>query len=199
MALYNPIPTHYNIPNYDHEPNHEDKHKRFMEVLNHHSENQGHSIPEWELLPFRKENFRLKCICSHPIQNNFFISNNTTKTTLVIGSDCMKRFLNPTLRCEDCSGYMNNVVKRIEDDDMICRDCKRKRRKIVKDYEYKVFRVPGPYEGRSFKSVAEDLQYAEAILNEPREKWGYKWMWWGYHEEFIKYFTALYQVADREE
>lgn len=160
MALYHPI------PNYDNEPNHDDKHARFMQVLKAHSENQTHPIPEWRLHSFREVEEK-KCICSHDILNNYFISNDRTKTTLIIGSDCMKRFLDPSLRCSECKQPIQNVVNRIEKSDFICRNCKNQRRKTVKHLRNCIFLHPGPYNEKKFSEVIEDVAYVETLLNIP--------------------------------
>jgi len=179
----------YTIPNYDNEPHAEDKHERFMTVLKAHSENQSNPFPEWELQPMKTKHERSKCICSHPIDNNYFISNNTTNTTLVVGSDCMKRFLNPSLYCKDCDCVIQNVVQRIDEKDYICRSCKASRKQIAKKYASWIFYHPGPHFQDPFHKVIEDEDYVETLLRLPYSFPKNKSL-----EAFLKYVNAVFYI-----
>lgn len=204
----------YFTPNYDNEPPAEDKHERFMAVLKNHSENQTHPISEWRLLPLREVKDS-QCICTQPILNQHFISNDTTRTTLVIGSDCMKRFLEPTLQCEECGcGITTGIVERIEKQNFLCPPCKalkKKRDRLLAEQEAKKHQHElatqeakkvkmgkwalfwyGKYYQKPFSVVLQDEAYVEYLLNLPEDK----------KTETIKSFTTyvslFYDVVETE-
>lgn len=207
----------YPIASYDNEPFAEDKHLRFMAVLKDHSENQTHPIPEWTLLE-TMEVKESQCICTQPILNQYFISNDTTKTTLIIGSDCMKRFLEPSLHCKECGcGITTGIVERIQKKDFLCKQCKAQKKKEAllraekeaKETQRKLLEEAkqeakkqqmgnwilfwyGRYYQKPFKMVLQDEAYVEYLLNLPEEK----------KTETIKSFTTyvsfFYDVVDTE-
>jgi hypothetical protein len=179
----------YYTPNYDNAPTADDKHLRFMEVLKEHSINQVLPIPEWELSPITRVEEK-KCICSHPILNNYFITNEKTKTILVIGSDCMKRFLDPSLRCEECNAPIQNVVQRISEGNFICRECKQKRKRVVKDYKDRYIVELGKYYLKTFEEAGNDQEFVQSVLDMDEADWSPNL------RNFYIYIKALYLIRE---
>ncbi len=190
----------YQIPDYDNEPHAENKHLRFMDVLKHHSENKENPIQEWHLLPITSKKERGKCICSHPIENNYFISNDKTQVTLIIGSDCKNRFLPSTLRCERCRLPLRDEINRIAKKNFICPECKRfeayklkERMRVVEQYDHYYLFWFGPYYKKTFKEVTEDTGYTEFLINIPKSKWNASL------HSFYKYVEAKFETEEVEE
>jgi hypothetical protein len=89
-----------------------------------------------------------ECICGHPIQRHYFITDANNEGMLVIGSECIKRFLPENVQGRTCSMCMaphrrtkNNICfdceKQIKDEKKkLCVDCGGKKQpKFKRCYE----------------------------------------------------------------
>lgn len=207
----------YQIPNYDNEPIADDKHERFMAVLKMHSAHETNPIQEWHLETLTEVKDS-QCICSQPILNQYFISNDTTRTTLIIGSDCMKRFLDCTLKCSQCSASIKNVATRIKENEYLCKQCKATKKKEAlalaerqqklaleqqrkeAEIQKKIKRMGtfclfwfGRYYQKPFKIVVEDEAYVEYLLNLPDEKTKCQTL-----RTFLEYASHFYEIKEVE-
>tara|TARA_R110002110_G_scaffold68522_5_gene185443 strand:+ start:78 stop:497 length:420 start_codon:yes stop_codon:yes gene_type:complete len=65
----------------------------------------------------------IKCICGHTIHRNFFICNKEEDELLIIGSECINKFITKKGRsCEKCGDPHRNRK------DNLCNNCRSKRR-----------------------------------------------------------------------
>ena len=144
---------------------------KFFEVLRSFSDNQYDPLPEWELVTDKFIEREIRCICTTPIERNFFIRHKRTGKELVIGSECVKRWLNPRIVCKECDSPLGRVTKRIELQDFICPDCKRSKRKkdTARRKQLASFRLywGSKHYGKQFKDVIDDIPYVETLLNLP--------------------------------
>ena len=143
--------------------------KRFFEVLRQFSEDKRDPIHEWEFLPHIHNVRAERCICTTPIQNNFYIQHKRTKKQLIIGSECVKRWIHPKLQCKECDAPLGRVCERVRKQDFLCGKCKRRLKaereeKIRKLGNYKLLFGKRYYQ-RLFKDIVEDIPYTEFLLN----------------------------------
>lgn len=106
--------------------------KRFVEVLTKNSVNKDEPIREWVLVPCLsgKSAEQKKCICEKDINNLYIIKNKLTDKTLVIGSECAKRFgFERQIQCEECGEFMTAFFRRVEEKDYFCNVCKKEAKK----------------------------------------------------------------------
>lgn len=104
----------------------EDKVKRFMSVLKHHSTNKQDPISEWQYVYDEPNHTNLQkyCICTTKITNLHVIRNKISGHTLEVGSECIKKWdLAPV--CVSCGGAIGSLVKRRKTNDWYCRKCKK--------------------------------------------------------------------------
>lgn len=168
--------------------------KRFFEVLRAFSDNQHDPIPEWEFQPHIHTVKTDRCICTTRIENNFYIKHKRTGKQLVIGSECVKRWMMPRLLCKGCSSPLGRVCERVRRQDFLCRDCKRflkrlETEKLKKLGNYKLL-WGGKYYGRTFEEVAQDLPYVEFLLNLPVSPRPKTLM------AFEEYASLLYEIVE---
>jgi hypothetical protein len=209
----------YQIENYDTAEPASDKHQRFMEILQKHSLNPAEAIEEWKLLKITAKDLRSKCICSHPIERNYFVENPFTKTTLCIGSECINRWIKPKLTCEQCDCVLQNATHRVKFNKFLCKECNlQKKRELVQQEEERklqelrasiekqrkeekrrldiarkenlVLFWYGPYYQRKFKEVIQDEAYVEKLINIPQERWTPTL------KAFSEYAHLIYEIAD---
>ena len=161
---------------------------RFFEVLREHSDDKHDPIPEWEFKGFITRGTKEKCICGTPIELNYLIEHKRTQKQLIIGSECVKRWIQPKLECEECGNPLGRVMERTRKKDFLCRSCKKilanleaqkqrereieaekERKKIERMGKLRLFWW-GKYHERMFSEVAEDIPYVEYLLSIPEEK-----------------------------
>ena len=199
----------YPVEDYDTVDNANDMHIRFMEVLRKHSLDQLNPIEEWRLEKHTEDDFRKKCICSHDIERNYFISNDFTKTTLVVGSECVNRWLKPKLSCQRCDAVLGSVAQRVREQKFLCRACNQlqkaeaaaqererqyqleQRAKKAKRMETLILFWYGPYYKKQFGQVAKDEAYVEYLLNIPDDKLTPTL------KAFHEYAAAVWDIEDR--
>lgn len=149
---------------------------RFFEILRKFSTNPYDPVPEWELDTTKFIATKSRCICTTPIERNFYIRHKQSGKELVIGSECVKRWINPRLVCKTCDSPLGRVDKRIETQDFLCPKCKREAKKKLRDeaqekakkiQQLSLYRLyfGGKYYGRFFRDVIDDIPYVEFLLN----------------------------------
>ena len=172
---------------------------RFFEILRQFSDDQNDPVPEWSLVEGMTVNSKERCICSTKIIDNYYIRHRRTGKLLVIGSECVKRWIQPKLLCKGCEKPLGRVCQRIKSGDYLCRSCKleakkeEERKEKVK--EEKIKRLGnfelfwyGPYYRKPFRVVAEDIPYVEFLLNHPRSSSSETLI------AFEKYINLVYEV-----
>lgn len=152
---------------------------RFFEILRRYSDDKNDPVPEWELVPEMTVNSKERCICSTKIIDNYYIRHTRTGKVLVIGSECIKRWISPKLKCKECGAALGRVCRRIKTADYLCRSCKLEAKKEEErkeqERETKIARMEklvlfwyGPYYQKPFYLVAKDIPYVEYLLNHPK-------------------------------
>jgi hypothetical protein len=125
-------------------------------------------IQEWELAK-QCIGAKSQCICTHPINQNYYIINKLTGARCIIGSDCVQRWMNPKLMCEGCGGALGCVMERIRKQDFHCRSCKgekrRARESTIRRFSSWKLDFPGPWKGLTFEKVCENQEWAEKLIN----------------------------------
>jgi hypothetical protein len=180
----------------EHDPN-----KRFFEVLREHSEDKNDPTPEWEFGGMVLHGAKERCICGTKILLNYLITHKRTKKQLIIGSECIKRWINPKMTCEDCDAPLGQVLKRARTNDYLCRSCKKERKELeVRKQEEKQRQIKkmdnfmlywyGKHRNHPFKMVAEDIPYTEYLLNIPEEKASES------IKAFQKYASLVYEIKE---
>ena len=169
---------------------------RFFEILRQYSDNQYDPLPEWELVLGKFMEKESRCICSTPIERNFYICHKRTGKELVIGSECVKRWINPKLICKQCKCPLGRFAARIKTQDFLCPSCKRIAKKAVEEKERKTlsriqtlgrfkFFFGKIYFAQRFCEVVKDIPYVEFILNHP----------WIHQPETIKLFLEYVHLV----
>ena len=149
---------------------------KFFEILRRFSDNKFDPVPEWELLTDKFFEKETRCICTTPIERNFYIRHKRTGKELVIGSECVKRWIHPKLTCKQCESPLGRIDKRIQTQDFVCPKCKREAKKAAKEAaEHRAsrratlcafhFYYGKKYYGKRFDVVAKDIPYVEFLLN----------------------------------
>ena len=196
--------------------------KIFLEVLKQYSDNKNDPIPEWHLQGFVPTGGKTHCICETPIILNYKIIHKRTLVELIIGSECVKRWLNPRLECEVCKCPLGCIMKRYQLFDFKCRKCKteerKKQEKLLREAEEmerarlytefrekhlkeeqrrmvgeQLFRGYGKHFLEPFRIVADDIPFVTKLLNLPKEK--------VYEENliaFLSYVSSCYEIVDVE-
>jgi len=147
--------------------------KIFEEEMRKKSVNKGDFIQEWQLAN-ECHGASSKCICTHDIQLNFYIQNKITGERVIIGSDCVERWLHPQLQCKGCNEPLGCIMRRIKDKDFYCRSCKVETRKTkertVNQYSTWKLAFPGPWKGLTFRKISENGEWVEKLANTPKWK-----------------------------
>lgn len=112
-----------------------------------------------------------QCICRKSIKSLYYVSNAKTKTSLILGSCCIKKFLPDALRCKECDTPLSNVVKRLQTNNFTCPKCERCKKFQEKlnherkmRYQFHTIHYPGhKYHGRLFSTVIEDDDFVDDI------------------------------------
>lgn len=191
---------------------------RFFEILRKFSDDKHDPVPEWEFKGFITTGTTEKCICGTRILLNYAIVHTRTQKQLIIGSECVNRWLKPELQCEECGNPLGRVMERHRLNDFLCRKCKKEKaeikrmqeerqrlatqrieaalRKKEEDRLKKIERMGklllfwrGRYYQKPFAMVAEDLPYTEYLLNIPEEKATASIL------AFIDYANLLYEIG----
>lgn len=153
----------------EHQPN-----LRFFEILRDFSDDKRDPVPEWEFKGFITTGTKEKCICGTKILLNYQIVHKRTQKQLIIGSECIKRWIQPKLSCSRCDAPLGRVLERTRKGDFHCRSCKRELKEMEKQKLLKMGRLRlfwyGKYYQRMFAEVAQDIPYVESLLNLPEEK-----------------------------
>jgi len=174
--------------------------KLFFETLRVKSIDKDDPISEWDfhsIVPFNNDGSQ-QCICSAPIHYLYQIKNRFNQETAIVGSECIKRWLNGLIRCSLCQCTLGNITKRLKTQDFHCRDCKlRLERQAKYKDEEKLKKVGnlrlfwyGPYYMKPFSKVVEDIPYVEKLLNIPNKN---KTL-----EAFEQYVNMVFEVTTQE-
>jgi hypothetical protein len=88
---------YYDLMQYDYEDHKiaSSYHKKFKEAIiqNSNSDNYEEAIREWDVVKYdRTLGRKSQCICTHSISDNYHVRHWQDDKTLVIGSECIKRF-----------------------------------------------------------------------------------------------------------
>ena len=151
------------------------KARTFYTVLRQNSVSQEDPIPEWEVVHEVEGDSSKECICTTPIVYEYTIQNKLNGRTLIIGSECVKRW-NIKFTCKSCDSPLGNVTRRLIKKDFLCPECKREekrmeklleaqregRKKMLSDYYLFWF---GKYYKRKFSQVIQDIDYVEYLIN----------------------------------
>ena len=172
--------------------------KMFMEALTSKSFDKQDPISEWTL-NVKRVTKASQCICTKQIEQNFHIQNNKTGEICVIGCDCVMRWMNPKLVCEDCSQVLGNKRARLSKQDFKCRECKVANKKWLEKVARYTLHYPGPWKGKTFKVVAENQLWAEILMLTPKWK-GEKQVSFQYESLhlFQTYASSIYDIIDVE-
>jgi len=154
----------------------------FERKMREKSIHKGDFIQEWELA-MKCHRAASQCICTHQIEENYFIRNKITGEQCIIGSDCVQRWLNPKMNCKKCKEPLGCIMTRIKKKDFYCRSCKleiikrneekeRENRKIkqktIKMFSSWTLAYPGPWKGKLFPVVCETEEWVETLINIPK-------------------------------
>jgi hypothetical protein len=172
--------------------------RMFMEALTSKSSNKQDPISEWTLNP-RRVTKCSHCICTKQIELNYHIQNNITGEICVIGCDCVMRWIDPKLECEDCGQVLGNKRARLSKQDFKCRSCKVANKKWLEKVARYTLHYPGPWKGKTFKVVAENERWAETLMLTPKWK-GDKKVPYYYDSlhDFQTYASSIYDIIDVE-
>jgi hypothetical protein len=183
----------------DYEYNETETNLRFFEILRRYSDNKHDCVAEWELLTGHHASSKQRCICSTRIENQYFIRHKRTGKVLVIGSECVKRWMNPVLNCKGCGDPLGRVCERIRKEDFLCRQCKKASADAAKETEAKIEKMGrlllfwyGKYYMKPFSLVAEDIPYVEYLINLPQCKSSETL------KAFQKYATLVFEIKEVE-
>jgi hypothetical protein len=108
-----------------------DKAQLFIIELTKYSDNKDDPVSDWEfngIVTELDDDDEFNCICSTRIKYLHRIHRkNNNMMYIDIGSECIKRWMNPSIECDDCSCVLKNVMKRMKAKDFLCNDCKKER------------------------------------------------------------------------
>lgn len=141
----------------------------FEREMRKKSINKGDFIQEWELV-MKCHGAASQCICTHQIEENYFIINKITREQCIIGSDCVQRWLNPKLNCKGCDKPLGCIMQRIKKQEFYCRSCKTLKQKTVDQFSSWKIAYPGPWKGKTFCKVSENEEWVETLINTPKWK-----------------------------
>lgn len=144
--------------------------KQFFEILRDNSRDKEDPVSEWDFVDVVDNDGTMHCICTAPIRYLYRIQNRFTGKSLIVGSECVKRWLNSLLRCERCNCRLGNITKRLRTQDFHCRACKQTIRwDHLGRVNHKLGSMRlfwyGPYYQREFREVINDIPYVETLLN----------------------------------
>jgi hypothetical protein len=144
--------------------------KTFFQVLRDHSQDKEDPISEWEFAEVVDGDGHMTCICTTPIRYLYKIRNRVTHDTLIVGSECIKRWMGGLLRCQRCDCRLGNIRARLRKKQFHCRICRQilqreeSQRKNSKLSTLRLFWF-GPYYKKQFREVIDDVPYVEKLLN----------------------------------
>lgn len=176
--------------------------KLFFETLRDKSIDKFDPVSEWDFDCILDNDGTKHCICSAPIQYLYQIKNRFNQETVIVGSECIKRWLNGLVRCSLCQCNLGNISKRLKTQNFHCRDCKLRLERQAKyeEEEQKTKRIKklgslhlfwyGPYYMKKFSAVIEDIPYVEKLLNIQEKT---KTL-----EAFEEYVNLVYEVTTQE-
>lgn len=177
--------------------------KRFFEILRKYSFDKEDPISEWRFVEIVDNDGTNRCICTAPIQYLYKIENKETKATLIVGSECIQRWLQGLLRCKECACVLGNVVKRLRKEDYHCRSCKKILQKKQEQQEQEELRKRkmsklghcrlywyGPYYQKMFHEVIDNIPYVEKLINIENKNQTL--------ELFTRYVKTVYDLEERE-
>jgi hypothetical protein len=119
-------------------------------------------------LQIYNEDDTVQCICRKKIKKLFFIDNDETKTSLILGSCCIKKFLPETMKCKECGEQLKDICKRLTEKNFICPACTRYLVKIdnerKKKYElYTFYWHKHKYHGKQFYEIIHDEDFVNDL------------------------------------
>lgn len=133
------------------------KSKQFYAILRENSIFKNDPIAEWKYIRTIEDDGL--CICSQKIKYKNIIQNIHTGAELIVGSDCIQRWMNNALLCRSCNCVLGNQVKRLLDQNFICPTCTREKKKRL--------RILGGnlIHGKRFDIIIKDVVLVEKLLN----------------------------------
>ena len=153
------------------------KHQKLLDALSVNSINQQDPVPEWVFVKFvdlSGGRLTTKCLCSTPIAKFYKIKNKHTLKEEIIGSECIRRFMENAVECEICNKKLRNIGERLSNGNFICPSCTRmrqaKKAAEMKKYDnYKYYHTGHPYNNMKFKDIVNsDLRYMLQLIENPR-------------------------------
>lgn len=173
------------------------KSNQFYQILRKHSQNQYDPLSEWEYNPDLAGDGQGRCICSTPIFHEFVIENKITGHTFTIGSECIQRWFESKIRCQKCNASLGNVKNRIKNGFFLCALCNRQRKRRIKELQFRPLLINNlnneliHYHCRPFRSLLEDIEVAERILNASNPSQSMK--------DFEEFVSLHYDIQTRVE
>jgi len=154
------------------------KHQKLVEALKTNSINKDDPVPEWLYIKYTDISGGrgvTKCLCTTPIEKFYTIQNIHTKKDEIIGSECIKKFLENSVKCEKCKKSLRNLGVRLSTGNLVCPECTRKEKsekaELMKKYgNYKYYHTGHPYNGMKFKEILDDFTHVASLVNNPRTK-----------------------------
>lgn len=119
-------------------------------------------------LQIDNEDDTVQCICRKKIKKLFFIDNDETKKSLILGSCCIKKFLPETMKCKECNQQLKDICTRLAEKNFICPACTRLQVKLDKErkkkYETYTFYWRGhKYNGMLFPDIIDDEDFVNDL------------------------------------
>jgi len=148
---------------------------QFLVELAKYSDNKDDPISDWEfgheVRELTKDDDAFYCICSTRIQKLYKIYKiSDNRVSLEIGCECIKKWLNPSITCDECSCVLGSVVKRMKTKDYLCRKCKTitNKEKAREKREARIQELENIYYvkyQRHFREIIRNRILTEEILN----------------------------------
>lgn len=136
---------------------------QFLERLKEHSQNKEDPISEW-ILHDNVEERTSNCLCGKEIHVIYFIENKLSHEIIGVGSECVKKWLNPYLVCKSCYCPLGNALQRRREKKFYCRQCRAyidRQGKCLFWHNYRTYRM---------EDIVKNIPLLEAILNSDNQK-----------------------------
>lgn len=142
----------------------------FMMELEKYSNNKEDPISEW-YYDEKQDMFDIeygteldqdddrKCICSTPIKYIYKIRNKINGGELEIGSECIKRWIRPKIKCLNCECVLGCITERLRTKNFLCRTCR-----ITSERHPQYLKLNGV----SFYKIS-NINFIEAVINKEKK------------------------------
>jgi hypothetical protein len=169
---------------------------QFLTELKKYSDNKDDPISDWEfgheVRELSKDDDVFLCICSTRIHKLYKIHKiNDNSMFLEIGCECIKRWLHPSITCDECSCVLGSVVKRMKTKDYLCRKCKNIsiKEKAREARETRIQELENIYYvnyDRHFREIIRNRLLTELILNKQPVTKAQKLF-----EEYVRFYFVI--------